>query len=64
MMRTNDQRLTNLYESVVFCNQHRLMWFCVPQSHRWVVSTGRNGCRLTFLQYLMIIIDLLIIIFI
>ena len=30
MARTNDQRLTNLYGSVVFHIQHRLMLFSGP----------------------------------
>ena len=35
----------NLYGSVVFHIQHRLVLFWVPQNHRRVVSTDRNKCR-------------------
>ena len=39
--RTNDQRLMNLYGSVVL----NIDWYCfwVPYNHRRVVSTDRNG---------------------
>ena len=45
VMRTNDQGLTNLYGSVVFIFNIDWCCFWVPQNHRRVVSTGRNGCR-------------------
>ena len=52
MMRTNDQQLANLYGSVVFHIQHRMVLISGPVKsqagsfNRWKwISTGTNGCR-------------------
>ena len=42
MTRVNNQGVTNLYGSVVFHIQHRLVLFLVPQNYRQVVLAGRT----------------------